>query len=212
MARAGARPVRIDPSAPQGDGPSPCRTHYNAFAGGDVGRIEALSDGIFAFAATVLVLDFRSPEPADIHSEAELLSALARLVAPAHALASQPAHARHLLGRPTDAAQPTRALEPRPDLAASGVSRDHHRLAVHDPAAGGFLHLPHSVPDLLGQHLPARRGRLRHLGLFRTGETAFGKTRPRSCWARFGGGSSSPNRFTPWARLSVSSACRSGLR
>jgi uncharacterized membrane protein len=52
------------------------RTHYNAFAGGDVGRIEALSDGIFAFAATVLIIDFRSPEPADIHSEAELLSAL----------------------------------------------------------------------------------------------------------------------------------------
>ena len=52
------------------------RSHYNAFAGGDVGRIEALSDGIFAFAATVLVLDFRSPEPGDIHSEAELLSAL----------------------------------------------------------------------------------------------------------------------------------------
>jgi uncharacterized membrane protein len=52
------------------------RNHYNAFAGGDVGRIEALSDGIFAFAATVLMLDFRSPEPADVHSEAELLGAL----------------------------------------------------------------------------------------------------------------------------------------
>jgi uncharacterized membrane protein len=52
------------------------RNHYNAFAGGDVGRIEALSDGIFAFAATVLVLDFRLPESVDIHSEAELLSAL----------------------------------------------------------------------------------------------------------------------------------------
>ena len=51
--------------------------HYNFFAGGDVGRIAALSDGIFAFAATVLMLDFRSPEPADIHSEAELLRALA---------------------------------------------------------------------------------------------------------------------------------------
>jgi uncharacterized membrane protein len=52
------------------------RSHYNSFAGEDVGRIEALSDGIFAFAATVLVLDFRSPEPGDIHSEAELFSAL----------------------------------------------------------------------------------------------------------------------------------------
>jgi uncharacterized membrane protein len=57
--------------------------HYNAFAGGDVRRIEALSDGIFAFAATVLVLDFRAPEPADIHSEAELFSAL---VASSHRL------------------------------------------------------------------------------------------------------------------------------
>jgi uncharacterized membrane protein len=53
------------------------RNHYNSYAGGDVGRIEALSDGIFAFAATVLVLDFRSPEPGDIHSEAELVRALA---------------------------------------------------------------------------------------------------------------------------------------
>jgi len=56
---------------------APVEKHYNHFAGGDVGRIEALSDGIFAFAATVLVLDFHLPEPADIHSEAELLSALA---------------------------------------------------------------------------------------------------------------------------------------
>ncbi len=53
------------------------KPHYNSFAGGDVGRIEALSDGIFAFAATVLVLDFHAPEPAAVHSEAELLSALA---------------------------------------------------------------------------------------------------------------------------------------
>ena len=72
---------------------APVGNHYNYFAGGDVGRIEALSDGIFAFAATVLVLDFRAPEPADIHSEAELLSALVGLVAQAHALASQPVDA-----------------------------------------------------------------------------------------------------------------------
>ncbi len=58
-------------------------SHYNLYAGGDVGRIEALSDGIFAFAATVLMLDFRAPDPADIHSEVELLSAL---IASAHRL------------------------------------------------------------------------------------------------------------------------------
>src|SRR5947209_4871787 len=51
-------------------------TPYNRIAGGDVDRIAALSDGIFAFAATVLVLDFHTPEAADIHSETELLGAL----------------------------------------------------------------------------------------------------------------------------------------
>jgi uncharacterized membrane protein len=53
------------------------RGHYNFFAGEDVGRIEALSDGIFAFAATVLVLDVHTPDAGDVHSEAELLQALA---------------------------------------------------------------------------------------------------------------------------------------
>ena len=51
-------------------------TTYNRIAGGEVGRIAALSDGVFAFAATVLVLDVRTPEPADIASEAALASAL----------------------------------------------------------------------------------------------------------------------------------------
>jgi uncharacterized membrane protein len=52
------------------------QAHYNTLAGGEVGRIAALSDGLFAIAATILVLDFHTPEPADIHSEAELLHAL----------------------------------------------------------------------------------------------------------------------------------------
>jgi uncharacterized membrane protein len=50
---------------------------YNRIAAGDVGRIAALSDGVFAFAVTVLVLDIRTPESADIHSDAALLGALA---------------------------------------------------------------------------------------------------------------------------------------
>jgi len=51
-------------------------TVYNRIAAGDVGRIAALTDGIFAFAATVLIIDIHTPEAADIHSEAELISAL----------------------------------------------------------------------------------------------------------------------------------------
>ncbi len=51
-------------------------TPYNILAGGDVGRIAALSDGVFAFAATVLVVDFHTPDIADVHSEAQLAGAL----------------------------------------------------------------------------------------------------------------------------------------
>src|ERR1700722_12620564 len=54
-------------------------TFYNRFAGQDVGRIAALSDGIFAFAMTVLVLEIHIPDRVDIHSEAELLASLAAL-------------------------------------------------------------------------------------------------------------------------------------
>jgi uncharacterized membrane protein len=53
------------------------RDLYNRIAAGDVGRVAAISDGVFAFAATMLVLDVRSPEPGEIHSEGQLLSALA---------------------------------------------------------------------------------------------------------------------------------------
>jgi uncharacterized membrane protein len=54
-------------------------SQYNRIAAGDVGRIAALSDGIFAFAATVLVLEVHTPESADIHTEGQLLGALAAL-------------------------------------------------------------------------------------------------------------------------------------
>ncbi|HLW92630.1 MAG TPA: TMEM175 family protein [Roseiarcus sp.] len=54
-------------------------TIYNRFAAQDLGRIAALSDGIFAFAMTVLVLEIHIPESVDIHSEAELWRGLAAL-------------------------------------------------------------------------------------------------------------------------------------
>src|SRR5437763_14776629 len=52
---------------------------YNRIAAGDVGRVAGLSDGIFAVAATLLVLEIHTPESADIHSEAQLLAALGAL-------------------------------------------------------------------------------------------------------------------------------------
>jgi uncharacterized membrane protein len=48
------------------------RTSYNQIAGRSVERLAALSDGIFAVAMTLLVLDLRLPVAQTIHSDPEL--------------------------------------------------------------------------------------------------------------------------------------------
>jgi uncharacterized membrane protein len=50
---------------------------YKDVAGRDIGRLNALSDGIFAFAMTLLVLDLRVPDLKGITTETDLLNALA---------------------------------------------------------------------------------------------------------------------------------------
>jgi len=59
-------------------------TNYNAIAGSELARVSALSDGIFAVAMTLLVLDIHVPEAADIHNDGQLAAALVG-VAPAAA-------------------------------------------------------------------------------------------------------------------------------
>ena len=54
-------------------------TLYNAIQGRSLERLAALSDGIFAVAMTLLVLDIHIPPVEGIHSEADLLHALAGL-------------------------------------------------------------------------------------------------------------------------------------
>ena len=54
-------------------------TLYNRIQGRNVDRLAALSDGIFAVVMTLLVLDLHLPTTAQVHSEGELLAALAAL-------------------------------------------------------------------------------------------------------------------------------------
>jgi uncharacterized membrane protein len=52
---------------------------YNRIQGRSLERLAALSDGIFAVAMTLLVLDLHLPTAAQVHSEGELLAALCAL-------------------------------------------------------------------------------------------------------------------------------------
>lgn len=52
---------------------------YNRLAGQSIERLAALSDGIFAVAMTLLVLDLRTPVKENIHSSADLGHALAAM-------------------------------------------------------------------------------------------------------------------------------------
>ncbi len=54
-------------------------TLYNLIQGRNVDRLAALSDGIFAVAMTLLVLDLHLPTAAQVHSERELAAALCAL-------------------------------------------------------------------------------------------------------------------------------------
>ena len=54
-------------------------TLYNRIQGRNLERLAALSDGIFAVAMTLLVLDLHIPTAAQVHSERELIAALAAL-------------------------------------------------------------------------------------------------------------------------------------
>jgi TMEM175 potassium channel family protein len=55
------------------------RSLYNRLAGQNIERLAALSDGVFAVAMTLLVLDLRAPAAEAVHTESELLDALTTL-------------------------------------------------------------------------------------------------------------------------------------
>jgi uncharacterized membrane protein len=55
------------------------KSTYNVIAGTSVERLAALSDGVFAVAMTLLVLDIHTPVASEIHSEHDLWQALVAL-------------------------------------------------------------------------------------------------------------------------------------
>src|SRR5580698_6550155 len=84
--RAGAGISPVAPDAARGAAAGLSRrratrmpTLYNRIQGRNLDRLAALSDGIFAFAMTLLVLDLHLPSAAQVHGERELLAALAAL-------------------------------------------------------------------------------------------------------------------------------------
>jgi|GEM_PF-142708 len=54
-------------------------TVYNKFAGQSPERLAALSDGLFAIAMTLLIIDIHVPKPEGIHSDQDLLDAICTL-------------------------------------------------------------------------------------------------------------------------------------
>ena len=58
-------------------------TLYNRIAGGSIERLAALSDGLFAVAMTLLVLNLRAPAAETVHNERDLWQALVALSPPA---------------------------------------------------------------------------------------------------------------------------------
>ena len=185
---------------------------YNRIQGRNLERLAALSDGIFAVAMTLLVLDLHIPSAAQVHGEGELLAALGALGPQWIAYWHELSHPGHLLGRPANAAQPHRRRHARPHLDSSRLSLRHHALPLSTRllaefityrAALGIYWLNISVPGaMLYWSWTLRHAR----------QPRSRPTRPTKCAAASAGASSSRSRSMPPARPSASSTPGSASR
>ena len=111
-------------------------TGYNQIAGQSAERLAALSDGVFAVAMTLLVLDLRAPAAEVIHSERDLWHALLPL-APRLLMYMMSFMTLGIfwVGQQTQLNH-SAALQPQPDMDPSRVPVCRHRDTVLDCPAG----------------------------------------------------------------------------
>ena len=134
MKRLPDRRGRIDPISAQRRWSGYADPLQRISAGEEVGRVAALSDGIFAFAATMLGARLPLPRASRYPLGGRTAPRAYGLGAETSALAPEQPDARHFLAWPADAAQPARPFESRSRLAAFPFSRIRHRAAVLDQA------------------------------------------------------------------------------
>jgi transmembrane protein TMEM174 (potassium channel) len=138
---------------------------YNEIAGRSVEPLGSLSDGVFAFAMTLLVLDLRVPVLEGFHSESGLQHALAGFGTEPLDLLAELHDTRDFLGRTTHAAQQTQAFRARPDVDSPSVLAGRDDGAIFDQTIGGFHNLSDADFHLLAQHPRPWRNAVLELGL-----------------------------------------------
>ena len=158
---------------------------YNRIAGRSTDRLAALSDGVFAFAMTVLVLDLHVPAAFTIASEADLRHALVELAPRLLTyLMSFLTLGIFWVGQNTQH-DLLKKQRPRLFLDPHRLPDGRHAGAVFDLAAGGVHHLSYRPVRLLVQHRVSRRDAVSPAGTMRALMDLCGPVRRRHRIARW---------------------------
>lgn len=131
-------------------------TPYNIIAGQSAERLAALSDGIFAVAMTLLVLDLRVPAIEAVHSEYDLWRALSLL---------SPQIVMYMMTFMTlgifwvgaaDATELSCSVKPQSGVDPHRVPFRSYGYAIFDQAPSGIPCLPHCARRLLAASFSVR--------------------------------------------------------
>ena len=148
---------------------------YNRIAGQSVERLAALSDGVFAVAMTLLVLDLRVPVIEAVHSEHDLWHGLAAL---------SPRLLMYMMSFMTlgifwigqqDTTQPPCALRPQALVDSHPLSVHGFDYAVLDHSSRRISGISHRAGRLLGKYPASGEHALFQLGLRNGNGTSQGR-------------------------------------